>query len=132
MAENTNTSLTIDSWVEITIKEWVKKSKVLGINDGTGLEAERLLHHIIPNANGDPEKIQFAFDYYLNFVDWGVGRGIPLEYRDMLKAAGATTRRQKRWFTSVFYKQVKILSHIIAEKYALKAANLIIETGKED
>jgi hypothetical protein len=132
MAENSNTSLTIEAWAEITIKEWVKKSEALGINDGSGLAASRFVHHITGNANGDPEKIQFAFDYFLNFVDWGVGRGVSLEHRDLLISSGATTRRQKRWFTSVFYQQVKILSNILAEKYALKAAHLIINTSTYD
>ncbi len=134
--ENTNTGLTVDAWAEITIKEWVKKAAALGVAPDNPLSAERFVHHIILNANGDPVKIQFMYDYWLNFIDWGVGKGVTLEHRDMLIGAGATARRPRKWFTDVFYNQVKILTHLMAEKYALKAASVIInqtnfENGKK-
>lgn len=130
MAENTNTGLTVNAWAEITIKEWVKKAAALGISPDHPLAPERFVHHVIPAANGDPEKIHFMFDYYLYFVDWGVGKGVTIKNRDMLAGIGATNRRPKPWFTDVFYTQVKILTHLMAEKYALKAANVIINQSK--
>lgn len=130
MAANTNTGLTVEAWADIVIKEWIKKSQELGISPDNPLNATRFVHHVLPHANGDPEKIQFIYDYWLNFVDWGVGNGVSIEHRDMMIAAGATKRRPKQWFTSVFYVQVKILSQIMAEKYSLKAAHIIINNTK--
>jgi hypothetical protein len=127
---NTNTTLTVEAWAEITIKEWVKKAAAMGISPDNPIAPERFVYHVIPAANGDPEKIQFMFDYYLYFVDWGVGKGVNIRNRDMLVGIGATNRRPKPWFTSVFYTQVKILTNLLAEKYALKAANVIINQSK--
>lgn len=132
MAENINTGLTVEAWAEITIKEWVKKAQVLGVAPNNPLDAERFVHHINTAANGDPARIEFIYDYYLNFVDWGVGKGVDLEHRDMLISSGATKRRPKRWFTDVFYKQVTVLTHLLAEKYALQAAHVVVNATKFD
>jgi hypothetical protein len=131
MAENINTAITVEAWAEITIKEWVKKAKALNISPDHPMNAERFVHHIITSSDGDPEKIQFMYDYYLNFVDWGVGRGVTLENRDMLTNIGATKRRKKQWFTDVFYKEIKRLTAIMAEKYSIKAAHVVVTNSLE-
>jgi hypothetical protein len=127
MAENLNTSLTVEAWAEITIKEWIKKIEALGIGQ-TGQLVRSFVHHINTSANGIPELVLFAFEYYGRFVDWGVGKGVTIEHRDMMVGAGAASRRQKPWYSDVFYKQLKILTHLMAEKYAQKAANVIVLT----
>lgn len=129
MADNTNIHESVDAWADITIKEWVKKANALGVAPGDPLNAERFVHHVITSANGNPEKIQFMYDYWLNFVDWGVGKGVTIEHRDIMISTGVTKRRPKQWFTSVFYVQVKILSQILAEKYALRSANVIVNNS---
>lgn len=131
MNTNLNTGLTVEAWAEITIKDWVKKAGALGIAPDNPISAERFVHHIISSSNGDPEKIQFIYDYYLNFIDWGVGKGVNLEHRDMLISTGTTTRRKKQWFTSVFYHEVRQLTNIMAKKYALKSAHVLIESTSE-
>ncbi len=128
MAENLNTGLTVEAWAEITIKEWVKKAAALGVAPNHPISAERFVHHIITSSNGDPEKVEFMYDYYLNFVDWGVGKGVTLEHRDMLIGAGAIIRRPKKFITDVFYTQVRILAKIMAKKYALKSAHVVIKS----
>lgn len=126
MTENLNTGLTIEAWAEITIKEWIKKIKVLGIGS-TGQLINSFYHHVNTSANGNPEYVKFAFEYYGKFIDMGVGKGIKLEDRNMLANSGATTsRKSKPWYSSVFLVQVKILSQILSEKYANQAANMIV------
>lgn len=132
MDENTNTGLTVEAWADIVIKEWIKKAAELGISPTDPLNATRFVHHVLPHANSNPDRIQFVYDYWLNFVDWGVGKGVSKEHRDMMIASGATRRRPKQWFTSVFYVQVKILTQILAQKYALKAAHVIINNTKAE
>jgi hypothetical protein len=125
MSENLNTSLTVEAWAEITIKEWIKKIEALGIGNSensTGQLVRSFAHHVNTSANGVPERVTFAFEYYGKFVDWGVGKGITIEHREMLN----TKRKQKPWYSDVFYKQIKILGHLMAEKYAQKAANVIV------
>jgi hypothetical protein len=131
MAENTNTGLTVETWAKITYEKFVKKADALGISTDGALAASRFVHETITSANGDADKVIFMFDYYLNFVDWGVGKGVTLEHRQMLEKAGLG-RRRKQWFTGVFYHEVKVLSHLLAEKYKLKAAYVLIDTANQD
>jgi hypothetical protein len=124
MAENTNTKLTVEAWADICIKEWLNKIESLGIGE-TGQLVRSFKHHVTTSANGNPEYIVFAFEYYSRFVDWGVGNGVTIADREMLVSSGATSRRQKPWYSTVFYTQLKVLTHLMAEKYALKAADLV-------
>lgn len=125
MPENLDTSLTVEAWAEITIKEWIKKVRELEIG-ATGQLVNSFYHHVNTSANGIPEYVNFAFEYYGRMVDWGIGRSVTIENRDMLVNSGASTRRQKPWFSSVFYTQLAILRHLMAEKYAQKAAVVVI------
>ena len=120
------TNLTVEAWAEIVIKEWITKAAALGIAPDHPLSLDRFTQHVITASNGDPQRVEFAYDYWLNFIDWGVGKGVLLENRDMMVSSGATTRRQKPWFTDVFYKQLKVLSHLLAEKTAKAAAVRIV------
>lgn len=126
MTEQTNLKLTSQAWAEIVIKEFVNKARALGIAKEHPLTDLRFIHHVNTNANGDPERIQFAYDYYLNFVDWGVGKGVTLENRNMLFNTQTTRRRKKPWFSDVFFGQVKRLTHILAKKHANIAAKKIV------
>jgi hypothetical protein len=125
MSENLDKSLTVEAWAEITIKEWIKKVRELGIG-ATGQLVNSFYHHVNTNANGIPEYVNFVFEYYGRMVDWGVGRSVTIENRDMLVNSGVSTRRQKPWFSSVFYTQLAVLKHLMAEKYAQKAAVVVI------
>ncbi len=126
MNENVNIQLTVEAWAEITIKEWINKAAALGIAPDDPLTLNRFVHHVITNSNGDPQRVEFAYDYYLNFVDWGVGNGVTIENRDLMISSGATKRRPKMWFTDVFYKEIRVLSKLLEEKYAKKTTVLII------
>lgn len=125
MAENLNIALTVEAWADITIKEWVNKAAVLGISPYSPINLDRFVHHLVTNSAGDPVRIEFTYDYFLNFVDWGVGNGVTISDRDMMISSGATKRRPKRWFTDVFYKQLMVLTHLLAEKQAKNAALVI-------
>lgn len=126
MSENLNTGLTVDAWADIVIKEWITKAAALGIAPDHPLSLDRFTQHVITASNGDPQRVEFAYDYYLNFIDWGVGKGVSMENRDIMISSGATSRRQRPWFTDVFYKQLKVLSHLLAEKTAKAAAVRIV------
>ena len=60
-----------------------KKSTGKGINS--------FFSKIWAGANGDTEKIEFFFNYYLYFVDMGVGRGVEIE--DVDRSAHANWKR---------------------------------------
>ena len=87
-------------------------------------------HHVNTNANGDPDRIDFAFRYYGKFLDMGVGKGVTLLNKEHLKAIGLNHRREQVWYSQIFFAQVQRLKEILAEKYAAKAS-LAIMTNLE-
>lgn len=131
MAENTNTSLTAEAWAEITIKIWQDKIRKYNIKN-TGALLRSFHHHVNTAANGNPDLIKFVYEFYGIFVDLGVGGIVDLENRNTLVSTGVTKRRRKPWYTDVFALQLKKLSELMAEKHAMKGANLIVQTAKTD
>lgn len=124
MSENTNIGLTVEAWAKIVIERWEKKIVALKINR-TGKLLSSLSQTIITQANGDPVKIIFAFEYYGKFVDMGTGRGVKINQVEN------SNRRKRQWYSKVFFSQVKQLSVIMAEKYAQKGqATIITEIQK--
>lgn len=81
---------------------------------------------IVTAANGDIDKITFAFVFYGRFVDMGVGKGVPIS----LVGTPGIKRKPRKWYSPMFSSQVKALSEILAQKYSRKAALYIVETHK--
>jgi hypothetical protein len=129
-----STQLTVEAWADIVIKEWHKKVEKYGIGtskNSTGRAVQSFVHHIISNSGGDPSRIQFAFDYYLMFVDWGVGKGVKIPDLTAMQAGNMTRRKQKPWFTEVFYLQVRILAQELAKTNSENFAALIVKKLEE-
>ncbi len=130
-----NILLTVEAWADIVIKEWVKRAEELNIHPEDPITPIRFYHFITRQANGDPQKIEFTFDFYLKFVNWGVGRGITLEDRDTYVLSGKQKkyykngpRRKKPWYDDVFPKQLTILGHLLSEKYGQRTVMFIKTT----
>lgn len=126
MAENTNIGITVDAWAKIVIERWETKIQALKIGH-TGNLAKNFTMHVFTQANGDPQKIEFAFEYYGKFVDMGVGRGIPLGKVESVN----NYRKRKPWYSPVFFGQVKEFARILAEKYGIKGQLNIVTSFKE-
>jgi len=125
MTDNTNLKLTMEAWADIVIKEW--RMKVSALNISVTYQLVRSFEaHVITAANGDPEKVLFAFEWYGKMLDYGVGKYVTLADRDGMIAAKTTNRIKKPWFSDTFYKQLASLRHILAEKYAQKTEMLIV------
>jgi hypothetical protein len=126
--ETLNTSLTVEAWADIVIREWVKMAATLGIAPDHPLTTERFRYFLTTQADGNIARITFTFDYYLKFVNWGVGRGVTIENRDTLIVAGKTSRRRRPWYDDVFPKQLNILGHLLSERYAQRTVAMIKTT----
>lgn len=125
MQGQTNIKLTVEAWADIVVKEWVRRAQQLGISPSAPMSVDRFLHFVTTQADGDPARIQFTFDFYLKFVNWGVGRGVTIENRDTFIMAGKTTRRPKAWYDDVVPKQLTILGHLMAEKYGERVVAMV-------
>lgn len=121
--DNTDFSLTLQAWADIVIGIWEDKIQKLRIIESYQL-LESFTAHVVTESNGDPRKIEFAFNYYGKFVEMGVGNGVNME---SLKSSINTIRKPRPWYSKVFFSQVKKLGAILAEKYARKTALLIVE-----
>jgi hypothetical protein len=117
---------TLDMWAMITIREWLKKIHELNI-DRTGHLTSSFVATVVTSAGGDLEKVVFAFDYYGKMVDWGVGKGVPLDLREGFIAAGLTTRRRREWYKQ-FFHEMAVLKHLYTEKMEAQASNMIINS----
>ena len=130
MAENLNMNETATAWADITItifQDWLEKLHA----NFTWQLTDSFVHHVHTAANGIPSRIDFAYNYYGKFVDMGVGGNTSLDNRDSMVAAGLTTRKQKPWYSKNFFYQARRIGEILAEKYAQRAA-IIIVTNIDD
>lgn len=122
MAENLVQSETVKAWAEITIRVWEDKVDKLHVYDTYRLINSFQLH-TIASANGDISLIQFMFTWYGKFADMGVGKGTQIV--DVGKPY--SKRKPKKWYSPVFYSQVKRLGELLADKYSHRAAISIVE-----
>ena len=119
MSDNQNISLTVEAWAKIVIERWELEMARAGVR-GTGKLLNSFMYTIHSQANGNPELIQFAFNYYGKFVDMGVGRGVTLD------TAETTKRKPKPWYSKVFWSQFQKLKELMVEKYQIKSTMSII------
>lgn len=120
MSNNTNIKLTVEAWADIVIKEWLNKISLLDIKDTNELY-NSFSQHIVAGANGDVQRIDFAFLYYGKFSDMGVGKGVTIgQHVD-------SGRTPNKWYSPVLTYQVNKLRELLVAKYAHKGAMGIIE-----
>jgi len=122
MAQNIDIGLTVEAWADIVIKNWRRKITELNIGV-TGALYDSFVFEVIGNAGGNPERIDFAFEYYGRFVDMGVGRGVYVGNPGDVQ----TRRKAKPWYSKIIFGQAAKLSEILAEKYGILGASVISE-----
>ena len=123
--ENTDLKLTAEAWAEIVIKNWLTKIDQLRINYSYQL-SDSFMHHVLANAGGDLQRIEFAFAYYGRMVDMGVGKGVKIAMVKERRYEGIR-RRPKPWYSVTLYSEVKKLREILQRKYALKTTTTTVE-----
>lgn len=125
MANNLELDETVNAWAKIVLDIWEDKIMHFGAHNTFSL-INSLYVHVQTAANGNPELVQFFFNFYGKFVDMGVGGGVPIDQVSYSK------RKSKPWYSKVFYSQVLILNRILAEKYAHKGSLSIVENVNDN
>lgn len=123
----------LQQWAEIVIQRWLSKISKLDVIETSEL-MRSFTSAVSTDAKGNPEKVAFTFLYYGIFPDMGVGKGVTYEQ------IGQSNRTPKPWYSKQFFREVKKLGYIMAEKYgekALEAISLIeskgaLEFGRND
>ncbi len=127
MSEVINIQNTVESWAEITVREFQAKLNALNVGV-TGALYESLQHQVI-GSEENIERVRFTYNSYGIFVNFGVGREIS---QGNTGDVGREVRRQRKpWFSPVIFRESHILSRLMAERYGMKAAAIIIETIKK-
>ncbi|HNS18824.1 MAG TPA: hypothetical protein PKI34_13520 [Bacteroidales bacterium] len=123
--KNTDLKLTAEAWADIVIKNWLSKIDQLRINYSYQL-SDSFIHHVLANAGGDLQRIEFAFNFYGRMVDMGVGKGVAIALVKERRYEGIR-RRPKPWYSVTLYSEVKKLREILQAKYALKTTTTTVE-----
>jgi len=133
MSNNTVLNETYKAWADIVLERWMKKMILLKIGRTDQLY-NSLVYELFTEAGGNVAKIAFAFHYYGKFVDMGVGNGVSVGEVSLLSSERrfrgserGNRRRPKKWYSTVFYTEAGKLRFLLAEKYAIKGALMIIE-----
>lgn len=125
MSDQKETLQILKEWADIVIQRWISKISRLGIIETAAL-MRSFTAQVHTDAAGDASKIVFAFLYYGIFPDMGVGKGVKYDQ------VANSNRKAKPWFSAKFYSEVKILGHIMAERYgdrAIEAISIIENKG---
>lgn len=83
----------------------------------TGALYESLKYTLFMSAGNSVEKIEFAFNFYGMFVDLGSGRW--------------GERTPKKWYSTVYYREVMRLKEILVEKFGQDAARQVVSSIKK-
>ncbi len=108
----------MQQWADIVIERWEKRISRLKIHS-TGALAKSFTSAVETDAQGNPQKVLFTFNYYGRFVDMGVGRGVPIA------KVPESKRTPKPWYNRTFFIEVHKLAEIFADRYGRTAANAI-------
>jgi hypothetical protein len=120
--EKWNKYETFKAWADIVIERWELRVIQLGVIDSREL-LNSFHSQVVKDANGNPEKIEFTFAYYGQFLDMGVAKYAPF---------GSGKRTAKPWYSKVFFGQVQRLGEIIAQKTGEEAELTIIRYITDD
>lgn len=123
---------TLEAWKNFTVKDWQKQFVRLRI--GQSGESKQINSKTYLAGN-----TRFVFEYlqYLDFVKWGVGKGIKIDdvksgalARSAINTLNISAKQKKalrgrvpkNWFGKAFKYNVYRLTEIMADKYATQTA----------
>jgi hypothetical protein len=124
-----------ESWAKITIQLWRKNLSRLKIGQNSSGDLYRSFKFkVIAGAQGNVDRIDFAFLYYGKFLDMGVGKGTRLGDRPVSRGSRVladrmlgTDRKPKKWYSRTFYGESQRLIEILQKEYGRRAQLVISE-----
>ena len=115
-----NKDIDFERFAQIVIEKWQNMITSLNITD-TGVLYNSFASAVHRDANGRPDLITFTMQYYGRFLDMGVfGTG-----SRALRTAVKHKREVRRWYNSVFPRQVHALSYLLVRYYGHQAGAMV-------
>jgi hypothetical protein len=125
---NDSHTVDIEKFADLVIEKWQTKIVVLGITDTRTL-FNSFMATVTREANGDPKKITFVFEYYGKFLDMGVfGTGSRARQK---RGTMRRIREKYPWYSSVFARQVRRLANLMARQYGYDSVTTVVESVKK-
>ena len=115
----------LKQWADIVIQRWISNVSKLKVIETSEL-MRSFTSQVHTDANGDASKIVFTFLYYGIFPDMGVGKGVTYD------KVSQSNRRAKPWYSTQFFREVRKLGYIMAERYGEKAMEAISLIERKD
>lgn len=122
MANDANLNTFIDSWSETVLKMWRGKMLALNVYD-EGKLYESLKDYVGGKTGEIYSKIVFEYLEYGIYVDIGTGREVSRGNSGDL--GFSPKRKQKQWYSKVFYREVMKLKEYMAYRVGAEAAGMI-------
>lgn len=121
-----------EKWLEVLSKRFEKKQIKLKIGETLKLRKSLIkFGNLLLNSNGDPAKIEIAFEWYGRMVDMGVGRGTSLdgvgEDRRVRQKSEAlkNSRKPKKWYSVTMAAELHTLSKLMAENFGIQTLQMV-------
>jgi hypothetical protein len=108
-------SATIAAWADVVIKMWRDRITEIPVMDTQQLFNSFQLH-VIKQANGDLQRIEWMFNKYGIYQNYGKG-----------SFNNATNREEKKWYSATFFREVMKIKEYMAFWYAENASMVVME-----
>ena len=136
--------LNVEKWAEITVEKWqfaIAEKNLFSKGRKKVYEDESLQHllnsftaTVHNDADGKPELIDFAFNYFLRMIDAGVGKGVDYSEAKELKLSRkvfgiqkGNRRTPKLVYSKILYSEVMRLGELLTQRYAATAAKTVAD-----
>ena len=108
-----NANDTIAAWADVVIKMWRDRITELPVMDTRQLY-ESFVMHVTRQAGGDLSKIEWMFNQYGIYQNYG-------------KGSGQTNREKKVWYSATFFREVMKLNEYLAFWYGQQSKLIVLE-----
>ena len=115
--------ISLNDFARFLIEKWQTKITILGITDSRDL-LNSFTAEVFRNSAGNPERIQFVFNYYGKFLDMGVSGTGSRKKNTQQKHY----RTKYPWYSSIFARQVRRLADLMAKQYGYESVTTIAES----
>jgi hypothetical protein len=111
-----NPNDTIAAWADVVVKMWRDRITEIPVMDTQSLYNSFVMH-VTRQAGGDLSKIEWMFNQYGIYQNYGKGSG-----------GDNAKRERKRWFSTTFFREVMKLKEYLQFWYSENSKLIVLES----